>query len=142
MEEVRRIKLHLTNAAGGIERRAAVLEGMAERVRAHLAAIDVLVGPHDMPPSSDVGRRGRERRSAAFLRRQASSAWRARARIPSRERADAKKRLRGRTRVRDARHRGQLASARPAPGLGQVPAVREGASASGTACMPQPSDLG
>ena len=39
MDEVRRIKLHLTNAAGGIEQARAVLEGMAERVRAHLASI-------------------------------------------------------------------------------------------------------
>ena len=33
MEDVRRIKLHLTNAAGGIESARGVLEGMAERVR-------------------------------------------------------------------------------------------------------------
>ena len=31
MDEVRRIKLHLTNAAGGIEQARSVLEGMAER---------------------------------------------------------------------------------------------------------------
>src|SRR3954452_1672578 len=43
MDEVRRIKLQLTNAAGGIEQARAVLEGMAERVRAHLAAIDALI---------------------------------------------------------------------------------------------------
>src|SRR3954470_19335807 len=43
MDEVRRIKLHLTNAAGGIEQARAVLEGMAERVRGHLAAITSLV---------------------------------------------------------------------------------------------------
>jgi hypothetical protein len=43
MDEVRRIKLHLTNAAGGIEQARAVLDGMAERVRGHLAAIDALV---------------------------------------------------------------------------------------------------
>jgi hypothetical protein len=43
MDEVRRIKLHLTNAAGGIEQARTVLEGMAERVRAHLAAIGSLV---------------------------------------------------------------------------------------------------
>src|SRR3954449_499740 len=43
MDEVRRIKLHLTNAAGGIEQARSVLEGMAERVRGHLAAIDALV---------------------------------------------------------------------------------------------------
>ena len=43
MDEVRRIKLHLTNAAGGIEQARAVLDGMAERVRGHLAAIGSLV---------------------------------------------------------------------------------------------------
>src|SRR5918999_2461632 len=43
MDEVRRIKLHLTNAAGGIESARGVLEGMVERVRGHLAAIDELV---------------------------------------------------------------------------------------------------
>ena len=43
MDDVRRIKLHLTNAAGGIESARGVLEGMAERVRGHLAAIDALV---------------------------------------------------------------------------------------------------
>src|SRR3954453_10156602 len=43
MDEVRRIKLHLTNAAGGIEQARTVLEGMAERVRGHLAQIGTLV---------------------------------------------------------------------------------------------------
>ncbi len=43
MDEVRRIKLHLTNAAGGIEQARAVLDSMAERVRAHLAQISSLV---------------------------------------------------------------------------------------------------
>ena len=43
MDEVRRIKLHLTNAAGGIEQARTVLEGMAERVRGHLAQIAALV---------------------------------------------------------------------------------------------------
>ena len=43
MDEVRRIKLHLTNAAGGIEQARAVLDAMAERVRAHLAQISTLV---------------------------------------------------------------------------------------------------
>ena len=43
MDEVRRIKLHLTNAAGGIEQARAVLEGMAERVRGHLAAVAALI---------------------------------------------------------------------------------------------------
>ena len=47
MDEVRRIKLHLTNAAGGIEQARAVLEGMAERVRAHLAQIAALVDSAD-----------------------------------------------------------------------------------------------
>jgi hypothetical protein len=49
MDEVRRIKLHLTNAAGGIEQARAVLEGMAERVRAHLAQISALVDSADDP---------------------------------------------------------------------------------------------
>src|SRR4051794_22726310 len=49
MEEVRRIKLHLTNAAGGIEQARTVLEGMAERVRGHLAQIGALV---DLKPGS------------------------------------------------------------------------------------------
>lgn len=43
MEDVRRIKLHLTNAAGGIDEARKALEGMAERVRAHLAQIDALL---------------------------------------------------------------------------------------------------
>jgi hypothetical protein len=43
MDEVRRIKLHLTNAAGGIEQARAVLDGMAERVRGHLGQIEALV---------------------------------------------------------------------------------------------------
>ena len=47
LEDVRRIKLHLTNAAGGIESARGVLEGMVERVRAHLAAIDELVAAAD-----------------------------------------------------------------------------------------------
>ncbi len=47
MEEVRRIKMHLTNAAGGIEQARSVLEGMAERVRGHLSAIDALVAAAD-----------------------------------------------------------------------------------------------
>jgi len=49
MDDVRRIKLHLTNAAGGIEAARGVLEGMAERVRAHLAAIDELIAAADTP---------------------------------------------------------------------------------------------
>src|SRR3954454_17010254 len=47
MEDVRKIKLHLTNAAGGIESARGVLEGMVERVRGHLAAIDSLVAAAD-----------------------------------------------------------------------------------------------
>src|SRR3954454_14784019 len=43
MEDVRKIKLHLTNAAGGIEQARAVLDGMAERVRGHLATIGSLL---------------------------------------------------------------------------------------------------
>jgi hypothetical protein len=47
MEDVRKIKLHLTNAAGGIESARGVLEGMVERVRGHLTAIDELVAAAD-----------------------------------------------------------------------------------------------
>jgi len=47
MEDVRRIKLHLTNAGNGIEEARRVLEAMAERVRAHLAQIDTLLAPSD-----------------------------------------------------------------------------------------------
>jgi hypothetical protein len=47
LEDVRRIKLHLTNAAGGIESARSVLEGLVERVRAHLATIDELVAAAD-----------------------------------------------------------------------------------------------
>jgi hypothetical protein len=47
LEDVRRIKLHLTNAAGGIDEARKVLEGMAERVRGHLAQIDTLVAAAD-----------------------------------------------------------------------------------------------
>jgi hypothetical protein len=47
MEDVRKIKLHLTNAAGGIESARGVLEGMVERVRGHLSAIDELVAAAD-----------------------------------------------------------------------------------------------
>src|SRR5204863_6628132 len=43
MEDVRRIKLHLTNAAGGIDEARKALEAMGERVRGHLAQIDALV---------------------------------------------------------------------------------------------------
>jgi NAD(P)-dependent dehydrogenase (short-subunit alcohol dehydrogenase family) len=43
LEDVRRIKVQLTNAAGGIEEARRVLDGMAERVRGHLGAIDSLV---------------------------------------------------------------------------------------------------
>jgi hypothetical protein len=47
LEDVRRIKLHLTNAAGGIDEARKALEGMAERVKAHLAHIDALVAAAD-----------------------------------------------------------------------------------------------
>ncbi len=47
LEEVRRIKLHLTNAAGGIEAARGVLESMVERVRSHVGAIDALVAAGD-----------------------------------------------------------------------------------------------
>ena len=43
MEDVRRIKTQLTSAAGGIEQARALLDGMAERVRGHLARLDALV---------------------------------------------------------------------------------------------------
>jgi hypothetical protein len=43
MDDVRRIKVQLTNAAGGIEEARRVLDGMAERVRGHLGAIDALI---------------------------------------------------------------------------------------------------
>ncbi len=48
MEDVRRIKVQLTNAAGGIEEARRVLDGMAERVRGHLSAIDALVAAADV----------------------------------------------------------------------------------------------
>lgn len=47
MEDVRRIKVQLTNASSGIEEARRVLEGMAERVRSHLGAIDALVAAAD-----------------------------------------------------------------------------------------------
>ncbi len=47
MEEVRRIKLHLTNASTGIDEARRVLDGMAERVRGHVAAIDALLAVTD-----------------------------------------------------------------------------------------------
>jgi uncharacterized coiled-coil DUF342 family protein len=43
MEDVRRIKSQLTSAANQIEDVRAIVDGMAERVRGHLAQIDVLV---------------------------------------------------------------------------------------------------
>jgi hypothetical protein len=43
MEDVRRVKLHLTNAASGIEEARRVVEAMAERVRGHLAQIEALL---------------------------------------------------------------------------------------------------
>src|SRR3954466_13456709 len=43
LEDVRRIKVQLTNASSGIEEARRVLDGMAERVRGHLGAIDSLV---------------------------------------------------------------------------------------------------
>jgi hypothetical protein len=45
MEDVRRIKLHLTNAGNGIEEARRVLDGMAEHVRGHLAQIETLLTP-------------------------------------------------------------------------------------------------
>ncbi len=43
LEDVRRIKVQLTNASSGIDEARRVLDGMAERVRGHLGAIDALV---------------------------------------------------------------------------------------------------
>ena len=43
MEDVRRIKSQLTSAANQIEDVRAIVEGMAERVRGHLAQIDEIV---------------------------------------------------------------------------------------------------
>jgi hypothetical protein len=43
LEDVRRIKVQLTNATSGIDEARRVLDGMAERVRGHLGAIDALV---------------------------------------------------------------------------------------------------
>ena len=43
MEQVRTIKLHLTNATNGIDAARDALEGMVDRVRAHLAQIGVLI---------------------------------------------------------------------------------------------------
>jgi hypothetical protein len=45
MEDVRRVKLHLTNASTGIEEARRVVEAMAERVRGHLAQIEALLAP-------------------------------------------------------------------------------------------------
>jgi len=52
LEDVRRIKLHLTNAAGAIESARGVLEGMVERVRGHLSAIEELVAAADQASSA------------------------------------------------------------------------------------------
>jgi hypothetical protein len=49
MEDVRRIKVQLTNAGNGIEEARRVLDAMAERVRAHLAQIEALL----VPPAED-----------------------------------------------------------------------------------------
>ncbi|HEV7806445.1 MAG TPA: hypothetical protein VGO80_11535 [Solirubrobacteraceae bacterium] len=43
MEDVRRIKVHLTNASGGIEDARKILDSMATGVRVHLAAIQHLL---------------------------------------------------------------------------------------------------
>ncbi len=45
MEDVRRIKSQLTSAANQIEDVRKIVDGMAERVRGHLAQIDALVAP-------------------------------------------------------------------------------------------------
>jgi hypothetical protein len=49
MEDVRRVKLHLTNATSGIEEARRVVEAMAERVRGHLAQIEALLTPVEEP---------------------------------------------------------------------------------------------
>jgi hypothetical protein len=49
MEDVRRIKSQLTVAAGGIEQARAILDRMAEQVRAHLAQIDGLLAAAPAP---------------------------------------------------------------------------------------------
>ena len=85
MEDVRRIKLHLTNAAGGIESARGVLEGMAERVRGHLAAIDALVVAAD---DADPGGDGRERRLCDALVDESSLAWPTSGNAPSAMAAD------------------------------------------------------
>ena len=43
MEDVRRIKSQLTSAANQIEDVRTIVDGMAERVRGHLAQIDTMV---------------------------------------------------------------------------------------------------
>ncbi|MDX6679374.1 MAG: hypothetical protein QOE31_3426, partial [Solirubrobacteraceae bacterium] len=43
MEDVRRIKVQLTNASGGIEEARKIVESMATNVRGHLAAIQQLL---------------------------------------------------------------------------------------------------
>jgi hypothetical protein len=48
LEDVRRIKVQLTNATTGIEEARRILDGMAERVRSHLAQIDALVASADV----------------------------------------------------------------------------------------------
>ena len=48
LEDVRRIKVQLTNASTGIEEARRILDGMAERVRGHLAQIDALVASADV----------------------------------------------------------------------------------------------
>jgi hypothetical protein len=57
MEDVRRIKSQLTSAAGQIEDVRTIVDGMAERVRGHLAQIDAMVaaagGDDDEPEDDD-----------------------------------------------------------------------------------------
>jgi hypothetical protein len=45
MEDVRRVKLHLTNAVSGIEEARRVVDALAERVRGHLGQIEALLAP-------------------------------------------------------------------------------------------------
>ncbi len=47
MEDVRRVKSQLTNAANGIEQARGILDAMAASVRGHLAQLDALLAPAD-----------------------------------------------------------------------------------------------
>ena len=68
MDEVRRIKLHLTNAAGGIEQARSVLDGMAERVARASTAIDARESRERAAPASTARRGGRARGASDLTR--------------------------------------------------------------------------